>query len=145
MPVGARTAEPEVGERDLHEVGVGCCDVVGAERESGALPAVEVLDEHVGPGQERLEPSAPHRVGEVEDDAQLVRVAIRVRERIGCGRGFDADHVGAEVGEDAGTERTAQVGEIDDLQPGQRSRRARSETTHGALLFGALGSHAARV
>jgi len=144
-PVGARSAEPEVGERDLDEVRVVRGDVVRGERAAGACAAVEILDEHVGLRQQRIESRPSRRIVEVDDDHPLVRVAVRVRQGVGWVGGLDAEHLGAEVGEDAGTERTAQVGEVDDVQPGERTRGACSETIHAGLPSMALGSHAARV
>ena len=59
----------------------------------------------------------------VEHHAALVGVAVRVRERVRWVTRLDADHLGAEVGEDAGAQCAAEIGEVDDVQPRQGTDR----------------------
>ena len=80
----------------------------------------EVLDQHVGIGEQRVERGA---VVSVEHHAALVRVAVCVGEGVGRIAPLDADHVGAEIGQDASAERAAQIGEIDDSHPRQGAGR----------------------
>ncbi len=88
----------------------------------GEVADAHVLDQHVGVGHELVD---PRRVFRIQHHAALVGVAVHVRERVGWIRALDADHVGAEVGEDAGAEGAAQVGQVDHPQPRERSERLR--------------------
>ena len=59
--------------------------------------------------------SAPSAVVPVDHHAALVGVAVGVREGVRWVRRLDPDHVGAEVGEDAGAQRASQIGDVDAL------------------------------
>ena len=114
VPVGPRPAQPEIGQRHVHEVRVGGDELVA---DAG------VLDQHVHGREQLVESCAVRGILELEHDAALVRVAVGVGERVGRIAPLDADHVGAEVGQDARAERAAQIGEIDDSHPRQRPGR----------------------
>ena len=69
VPSGPWTAQPEVGQGDVDEMRMTFGDRVDTD----------VLDQHVGVGQELVEPGS---VLDVQHHAALVGVAVRVRERV---------------------------------------------------------------
>jgi hypothetical protein len=77
-----------------------------------------VVDQYIRGPQQSIETLPIRRQIEIENRAPLVRVAIPVRDRLVVGwlggRPFDAHHVGAKIGEDARTERTTQIRQVDD-------------------------------
>jgi len=56
-------------------------------------------------------------IADVEHDRTLVGVAVGVSEGLGRVLRFDAGHGGTEVGEDAGAQRAAEIGEVEDAEP----------------------------
>src|SRR5690606_25651557 len=118
--VGAVTARvPKAGKRAVDDVRADLAElfVVQAPRLHDARR--EVLDHNVADGDEALEDVEAERVADVEENALLVAVEVveeaGVVERRGVADDgppepdgidrlgvFDADHLGAEVGEDPG-------------------------------------------
>jgi hypothetical protein len=103
-------------------------DRLGDEIEGRAYGRGDVLDQDVDPIAERVEPRAPRRVLEVEDEARLVRVAEEIGQRplrrdgltgVSAAR-LDLHHLGTQVGEDPAGQRPAEVGEIEDAEMSER-------------------------
>src|SRR5262249_44522445 len=141
-PLGARPGEPEVRDRDVHEMRVALADFPRREPVATLALDAEVLDQDVGAIAELAEPAPPVPCVEIDDGAALVRVPVEEREgAVGrfdvvrerrpepagiAARRLDLDHVGAEVAEEPPRKGPAQIGEIDD--PEMRERRG-----HGAV------------
>ena len=113
MPTGARAGQPQIGERDVDEVRMRGGDPVRRQ--------LDVVEQHVGVTQQLVESGATLRRVEVEPRDPLVGIAVAVRERVVDDARLDPEHVGTEVGEDAPAQRAAQVGQIDDPEPVERS------------------------
>jgi hypothetical protein len=140
-PPGTRAREAHVRDHHVDEPRMAGTHRLRGEVMGGALGGRRVLDQDVRLIAERVEPPPPGRVVEIKRDAALVRVAEQVRERAvrrddatGERRGeppriparrLDLDDVGAQVGEHPASERSAQVGEIEDAEMLERRRRHR--------------------
>ena len=105
-PAAVRGASPDRGPLSPRSVSATCtrCGVSGSAEAVRPTPTFSTSTS----ASSRSSSSAPRPVVEVEHHAALVGVAVRVRERVRRILPLDADHVGAEVGEDAAAERTAQ-------------------------------------
>jgi hypothetical protein len=140
--VGPRPAA-EAGDRAPDQAGVPLPDPLVAKAEPLQGAGLEVLDQHVGPlGQGKGGLPAP-LVLEVEGGAALVAVdgqvvgAVVAEKRRAPGSGLvaavgmlDLDHVGSEVAQQHGRERTGQhprqVGDQQPLQGTTHRRKSRS-------------------
>jgi len=105
---------------------------VGREPQAMALVGREVLEQHVGAGEERVEPGRGVGRSEVEAHPPLVRVPVEEGERpvgpLDAARErrphalavplerLDAHDVGAEIREQPSGERAPQIGEVDDTE-----------------------------
>ena len=136
---GPRRVRAELAERgdprdDEARVDLG--EHVGAEAPALQGAGAEVLDQHVGAGQETFEQVGAGGPGQVEGGAALVAAEQRPPQRhavlggavaagrIALGGMLDLDDVGAEVSEDGGGERAGeQGGHVHDGDPCQGGLR----------------------
>ena len=108
---------------------------LGREPPGGPLVGDDIVDQHVGFAEQRLQPIAAIPGAEVGDGPTLVRVAVGVchRPRLGPRQlTLNPHDVGSEIGEDAGAERAPQIRQVDHPQPAQRrgSRPCRAVSGH---------------
>ncbi len=108
---------------------------VGSEAEPLGGARAHPLDQHVGPldqpqhGLHRLRPLEVQRHAGAATGEDVVRAAAQQP----AARAVDAHHVGAEVGQDHARVRTgADPGELDHLDPGERSGALSECVGHGA-------------
>ena len=131
VPVAVVAALAEVGDRGDHELRVASEHLVGAEPQRRQHPRARRLDPDVRRLEQRQQALAIGRRVEVERDAALVRVADGEREarraverrqaaRAGAARRLDADHVGAQVGEEPAARLALLVGHVDHAQACER-------------------------
>src|SRR6185369_6446000 len=80
-PGGARTVEPEVRHRDVHEVRMVLADLAGRESVPALLGGAEVIDQDVGALAEFAEAVPAVRVVEVDDGTALAGVPVEKGKR----------------------------------------------------------------
>ena len=130
----------EAGEREVDDLRVQLSQPLHPEAHARERTGAVVLDDHVGDGDQPLHQLAPPRVVQVRGDPELVAIevvedtgairrgVVRVRlcshaERVHVGLVLHADHLGAEVGEDARRLRSRHdPREVDHADPRQWQR-----------------------
>jgi hypothetical protein len=124
VAVGPR--EPEARHPDADDVGSERAERVVVEAEVRHHARAEVIDDDVRDGGEPAREVEPARVVEVQDDAPLAahqragEAAATVAE-VEAAPPLDLDDVRAEVGEDAGRDRTRDdPGEVEDARAVER-------------------------
>ena len=134
-PLGVGAVLAEAGDPGDHQAGVLGDELVGHQPEGLELAGPEVLDEHVGGGDEAPEGLDADGVLEVEHHAALATAAQLPEEGDVVGRvapphraegvtrprALDLDHVGAEVRQVTGAAGAGEHGgEVDDPEVGER-------------------------
>ena len=136
-PARSGPAQPEGGDRDPHQRGPLALQVHRVDAELAEPVGRPSVEDHVGVARKFAQPTGRCRVAGIDDDAALARVvepvggtaggvgaAVEERaepaDRGPAGR-LDADHVGAEIAEQARAEGATQVGQVEHAQARERA------------------------
>ena len=134
-----RAGLPEAGDAQDDQPRVDLPQLLGGQSPPLERPAAEVLDEHVGGGDDVACDALPLRQPQVAGDGLLVAAEHRPPQRLAAGallaphpqrvalvRRLELDDLRAEVGEQLAGERAReQLAHLDDAQVGQRARVGR--------------------
>ena len=144
-----RPGLPEAGDPEHHDGGVDLQQLIRSQAPFLQHPGAEVLDHHIGLGDQPAQNVLPLGFAEVQRDGPLVpgdhlppqAVAVLV-QAVGAGRVtagvFDLDHVGAPVAEQHGGDRGRVDGaKVEDPQP--RQGAVRWDGLGGRLAIGGCG------
>ena len=146
-----RTIGSERRERDVHEVGLECTQVLVSESQLGQCPFAHVRDHDIDCRDQALEERATVLVVDLEAEAALLRrreVQRRKRvltdrrveaarqparspepQRVGPSQRLHPDDVGAELGQVARRDRCRDaVAELEDADAGEREHAGRTLT-----------------
>src|SRR6185437_3780532 len=122
-PLRVRPVPPHARDRAIDQARIELREPRIADAELVGDTGTEILDEHIGVGDELLDDGTALRVAQIEGEAALAaiegaihrRVAaalIPAAKRIATFRVFDLDDLGAEIGE-----------ELSGIGPGDETRR----------------------